>query len=338
MKILLVKLSSMGDIFHTYPAISDLARMHPDAELSWLVDQNFAEIAGWHPFVKRVISLPLRNARKEGGVKHRAQLRAALTQVKSEKFDLVIDAQGLWKSSLLALRAKGERHGFDFNSIRERPASLFYNRKWRVSRDLHAIERVRSLFAHAIGYDLENLPIAGLSAQDWPRPENAPKRYAIVFPFTTWETKHWLDAHWRKLLAEVSGDIPVMIGWGSAEEQAGAKNLASGIKGVETFKSRMSLADMAAWIANAEWIVGMDTGFVHLADAMGKPVLGLFGPTDPDRSGACGANGSNLNIDLHCMPCHKKTCSNQNKKGEPKCMAGLTPEIVDAAIRERIAG
>lgn len=328
MKVLLVKLSSMGDIFHTYPALSDLHARYPNAELTWLVDSSFEKIAQWHPFVKRTIALPLRKIKKDGYASHKAVLNLALATLKAEKFDVIIDAQGLLKSALLARKANGPVHGYGFGSIREKAASLFYHKRWQVSRQSHAIDRIRTLFASTFKYSLEGLTYQGLPAEEWQYPVDAPEQYALVIPGTTWDTKHWLDNYWKEFLEKTSPEIKIYVVWGSPAEEERANALADGLSNVSVFDRWLSLEEMAQWLAHAKWVVGVDTGFVHLASTMRKPTLGIYGPTDPNQCGVKGDNNKNVRVDLPCMPCHKKQCSNPDDEGKPKCMSGITPAIL----------
>ncbi len=328
MKILLVKLSSMGDIFHTYPALTDLHTRHPEAELTWLVDKSFEKIAQWHPFVKRTIALPLRKIKKEGYSAHKADLQSAITELKAEKFDCIIDAQGLLKSALLCRKAYGPKHGYGFSSIREKAASLFYNKRWNVSRDLHAIDRIRLLFAQSLNYSLEGINYQGLPAEKWERPHEAPPNYSLIIPGTTWQTKHWLDSYWKNFLEQVSVDKKIYVIWGNPAEQERATRLAEGLENVEAFEHWLSLEEMAQWLAHTDWVVGVDTGFVHLASALRRPTLGIYGPTDPNRCGVKGDNNKNIRVNLPCMPCHKKNCSNPDNSGQPKCMSNIKVDSI----------
>ena len=192
MRILLVKLSSMGDIFHTYPAINDLKSVYPEARLEWLVDSQFAEIAAWHPDVDEIHSLPLRAFKKNKNLVLKKSLSDLLGKVRMRHYDFIIDAQGLIKSAWLTRQMKGLRCGYNRRSIREKLAPLFYQKRFSVSKDQHAITRIRQLFAKTLNYEdsLESLPERGLNPSHWQKPATAPERYGLIFPGTTWQTKH----------------------------------------------------------------------------------------------------------------------------------------------------
>ena len=330
MRILLVKLSSMGDIFHTYPAISDLKSVYPDAQLDWLVDQQFAEIASWHGGVNQVHALPLRAFKKHKTNELRQQLQATVRALKQQHYDYIIDAQGLMKSAWLARKFKGARYGYDWASAREGLASLFYQHSLSVAVDQHAIDRIRQLFALTLGYRhrLADLPEQGLDPQQWSRPPQAPQTYGLVFPATTWQTKHWREEYWQAFLGRQALASAVYIGWGSAAEKDMALRLSQQQTTAKVFDERLSFVEMARWIAHADWVVGVDTGFVHLASAMQKPTLAIFGPTTPRHTGVTGPHSDNLCTELPCFPCRKKTCRIAKSSDSVVCMEQLKPETV----------
>src|SRR5688572_10593662 len=139
MRVLLIKLSSMGDLIHSLPALTDAMQHLPNLEITWVVEPAFQEIAQWHPAVKRIIPMPLR------GKKYK-QIWQAIKEIRSQKYDLVIDAQGLFKSAVISRLAKTKvRAGLDWTSVREPLASLFYNRKYAVVWTQHAVIRLRKL-------------------------------------------------------------------------------------------------------------------------------------------------------------------------------------------------
>lgn len=154
MRVLIVKTSSMGDVLHTLPALTDAQQAIPDIQFDWVVEEGFAQIPSWHAAVNRVIPVAIRRWRKawfSAAVK--AERKAFREAVQAERYDAVIDAQGLVKSAALVTRlAHGVKHGMDWQSAREPLASLFYNRRHHIARQQHAVERTRELFAKSLGY------------------------------------------------------------------------------------------------------------------------------------------------------------------------------------------
>lgn len=168
-KILIVRTSSLGDLVHMLPAISDIARHVPGAQIDWLVEESFAQIPGWHPAVNEVIPVAHRRWRKQWWSAQTRQERAALReQLQSRQYDVVLDMQALMKSIWLVRQTKGCRHGLDWKSAREPLASLFYDVRHRVGFWQPAVFRQRSLAASAFGYQFEGAPdfgLQGLAAQ-----------------------------------------------------------------------------------------------------------------------------------------------------------------------------
>lgn len=154
MRVLIVKTSSMGDVLHTLPALTDAAQAIPGIRFDWVVEEGFAQIPSWHKSVERVIPVAIRRWRKAWfSAPIKAERQAFREAVQAVKYDAIIDAQGLVKSAALVTRlAHGVKHGMDWQSAREPLASLFYNRRHHIAKQQHAVERTRELFAKSLGY------------------------------------------------------------------------------------------------------------------------------------------------------------------------------------------
>jgi heptosyltransferase-1 len=291
MRILIVKTSSLGDVIHTLPALSDAAVAIHGLRADWLVERGFAEIPAWHPAVERVIACDLRGWRKHLGrtlfggdwARFRAELRSA-------EYDLVIDAQGLVKSAWLARQARGPLAGPDRDSAREPFAAHFYGRGYAIPRhDLaHAVERARRLFALALGYDLpDTLPDAGLDRSRFPAP-GLQQPYVVFLHGTSWTSKRWPLAHWAELGRWLAArGLRVVLPWGNHAEHADAISIAAACDGLVL--PQLGLTALAGWLAGARGCIGVDTGLAHLAAALGTPQLTLYGPTLPQLTGTIGA-------------------------------------------------
>lgn len=319
MRVLLVKTSSLGDVIHTLPALTDAARALPGIRFDWVVEEAFTEIPAWHPAVDRVIPVAIRRWRK-------APLRAWTSgewrrftrELLATRHDLTIDAQGLLKSALLTRYAATPVHGLDRASAREPLAARFYTHCHHVPGGRHAVERTRELFARALGYPVPTAPgsyglersrvLAG--APDQLAGTN-PRPYLLFLHGTTWTTKHWPEAYWRRLLeTATAAGWPVRLPWGNEAERARAERLAAGLAEV-TVLPRLNLAGIAAQLAGARACVAVDTGLGHLAAALDVPTISLFGPTNPGFTGAWGARQIHLASDFPCASCLGKTCAYQ---------------------------
>ena len=202
MKALLVKTSSIGDLLHTLPAVTDAQRARPDLRFDWVVEEGLRAVPGWHPAVERVITVAYRKWRFRplkglfGG-----PLAAFRQELRRETYDRVIDAQGLYKSAVITRLTLGERHGLDLASCREKLAPLAYQRRHAVPRRQHAVQRLRALFALALDYPLPATPPDyGIDRARLPPPP-LPGRYLAFLHGTAWTSKLWPESHWRGLAA-----------------------------------------------------------------------------------------------------------------------------------------
>lgn len=297
MRVLLIKTSSMGDVIHSLPALTDAATAVPGIRFDWVVEEGFAQICAWHPAVQRAIPVAIRRWRRHlwrtwrnGEWRH---LKQGLRKV---RYDLVIDAQGLLKSALLTRYPEGPVAGFDRHSAREPLATCFYDRRYAVPWEQHAVQRIRQLFAQALGYGApDGTPDYGLDRTALAAPGTPP--YLVLLHGTTWPSKHWPEARWRQLAVQLN-DLGwrLRIPWGNVEEQARAQRLAAGLTHTEVLP-RLDLNGIARVIAGARACVAVDTGLGHLAAALDVPTLSLYGPTRPERVGAYGRHQAHLCAD-----------------------------------------
>lgn len=332
MRALVIKTSSMGDVIHTLPALTDAGRAIPALRFDWVVEENFAEIPRWHPLVENVIPVAIRRWRKNIFSKPTRlawqQLRATL---KTRKYDFIIDAQGLVKSAWLTRLAHGIRCGADWHSAREPLASLFYQRKYPIQQEQHAILRVRSLFSQALNYPLStSIPDYGIDRTRLANPQTTEK-YLVFLHGTTWPTKHWPEEYWHELtkIANQQGFL-VKLAWGNAEEEARAQRIAANCTQVEVLP-RLNLVGIAAILAGATAIVAVDTGLGHLAAALNVPTVSLYGPTNPVLTGALGQSQLHLTAKFPCAPCLSRTCTyaaSHSSPLYPPCFTTLPPRSV----------
>ena len=281
-RILFVKTSSLGDVVHHCPAVSDAAARFPGAAIDWVVEAPFAGVAAMHPAVRRVIPVAVRrwrNALWDPAVwSELGEFRRALAQ---ERYDVVIDTQSLLKSALVARFASGTKHGMDRSSAREALAARFYDVRHVVPRSLHAVERNRRLTAAALAYRIDSAPRYGL------RVNGATHEKQVVFlTMTSREDKLWPEARWVELGKALG--TAVVLPWGSEAERMRAERIAEGI-GSASVPSRMSLAELGVLFLKARAVVGLDTGLTHLAAALGVSTVGIYCGSNPELTGLYGA-------------------------------------------------
>jgi heptosyltransferase-1 len=283
LKILFVKTSSLGDVVHNCPAVSDAARKIPGAEIDWVVEEPFAAIAAMHGAVRRVIPVRLREWRRRWwrGAAWR-EMAAFREQLSATHYDAVIDTQSLVKSALVAALAHGRRHGLDRASAREPLAASWYQAKHAVPRELHAVERNRLLTAAALGYALD-LPLDyGLSAVD--AEPSAP--YAVLLTMTSRADKLWREENWIALGKALG--VRAALPWGSEAERLRAGRIAAALPEAEVMP-RMTLPQLARLFGRSQCVVGVDTGLTHLAAALGARTVGIYCGSDPALVGIYGA-------------------------------------------------
>lgn len=278
--VLLVKTSSLGDVIHNLPVVNDLLRHWPELRIDWVVEENFAEIPRLHPGVSEVFPVAIRRWRKAPGQASTWREIAAFRRaLQANCYDLVIDTQGLVKSALITWMADGLRCGYARQSAREPMSAWFYDSRYLIPNNAHAVERNRWLCAAAAGYapDLplryglhSQLPVAG---------------HCVLLTATSRDDKLWPEASWQMLGRQLAErGQPCLLPAGSERERERAQRIAAGIPGAEVVPPS-SLRALADTLGSARAIVGVDTGLTHLAAALDRPVVALYVATDPGLTG-----------------------------------------------------
>jgi heptosyltransferase-1 len=280
--ILFVKTSSLGDVVHNCPAVSDAARALPGAQIDWMVEEPFAGIARMHRAVRRVIPVALRRWRsalwKRAAWSEIGEWRRELRGV---RYDAVVDTQALVKSAVIAALALGTRHGMDRASAREALAAFFYDVRHAVPRGLHAVERNRRLAAAALGFSLNDSVDYGLRV-----PSSKKTDHVVLLTMTSRADKLWPEARWIELARALRA--PAILPWGSEAERARAQRIAASL-GDARVPQRLSIDELARLFVSAQSVVGLDTGLTHLAAALGVPTVGIYCGSDPALTGLYGA-------------------------------------------------
>jgi heptosyltransferase-1 len=286
-EILFIKTSSLGDVIHHMPAVTEVRRQRPQARLTWLVEEAFAPLVRLHPAVDDVIPVASRRWRRAllGPATWREMAEAARA-LRLRRYDDIIDSQGLVRTAVMAAVARGRRHGYDAASVRERAAARFYDIGHCVGRDLHAITRNRMLTGLALGYEPEGEIDYGL---DRGRLNGVGAGgYGILLHATARPEKEWPEASWVALARALEADgTPLLLPWGTAAEKARSERIASTLVHARVIE-RQPLDSLARIVAGARFVVGVDTGILHLAAALGVPLVAIFVGSEPGLTGPRG--------------------------------------------------
>jgi heptosyltransferase-1 len=326
MRVLLVKMSSLGDVVHALPAVSDAAAQ--GVRFDWVVEEAFAAIPARHPAVEHVIPIAWRRWRRNLQSHHR-ELRAFVARLRDSEYDLVLDAQGLIKSAAVTRLARGaQRSGLSRRSAREPLAALAYEHGVEVPWGEHAIDRLRVLFAGALNYPVP----ARDGALDYGIASGKPRvRRCVLLHGTTWISKLWPEAFWIELgrSAHAAG-YEVAVPAGNDAETARARTIAHATGAVVW--ERVPLAVLLDRIGESALAVGVDSGLTHLAAALEVPTLGLYGSTDGALTGCRGVRAQFLQARFPCAPCVSRSCTyhgpaqfHGDDRVEPACFATLAP-------------
>jgi len=295
-RILFVKLSSLGDVVHHLPAVTELLHHRPGAHIGWAVEEAYAGIVALHPGVAEIVPIGLRGLRAHPFTPARwGRLGAARRTLRRGAWDFVVDTQGLLKSALLSRAARGTAvFGLDRTSARERIASRFYDVKIAVPRDLHAVERNRRLVGAVFGYRVEGPASYGLTALSGRPPWAPPGAYAVMLHAASRENKRWPERDWVALASRLAADgCTCVFPGGTPAERADAARIAAQVP-LAIAAPSMDLGAAATLLAHADVVVGVDTGLTHLAVALGRPTVGLYCATRPELTGLHGQNALNL--------------------------------------------
>jgi len=289
MRILLVKTSSLGDVIHNLPVVSDLRRSFPEARIDWCVEEAFADIPRLHPEVDDVIPVAIRRWRKSltnPATWH--EIGEFRKRIGRTPYDAVLDTQGLIKSALIARQATGRRYGYAAEVAREPMAARFYDETFVIPPNAHAVERNRWLSAAAFDYPVD-LPLSyGIAAPDIALPWLACERHAVLLTATSRDDKLWDKAHWVAVAHHlVNRGLTPIFPSGNARERQRAERIATGVPGA-IVAPPLSLRELARLIGSAALAIGVDTGLAHLAAALCVPTIALYVTTDPSLTGVFG--------------------------------------------------
>ena len=331
--ILIVRLGALGDIVHALPVAAALRDRFPDARIDWVVDERHREVLELVPVVDRRVVLRTRSASLPARL---GELRRTLAR---EPYDIAIDVQGLLKSAVVARLSGAARVlGFATPHLRERAARLFYTETHDPGTTRHVIEKNLTLAA-ALGADVSRIrfplavpPSAALDALRARRAETDETPFAVLNPGAAWPNKRWPPdrlgavAQW---LHRERGWRSVVT-WGPGDETMAAA-VVDGSAGAAELAPPTSIADLVAILRDAVLMVSGDTGPVHLAAAVGTPIVGIYGPTDAARNGPWSAADVTVTRFTECGCHHQRRC-----RAARWCLADISVDDVTAAIARRL--
>jgi heptosyltransferase-1 len=288
LKILLVRVSSLGDVLHNLPMVADILRHHPGAQVDWVVEEGYVSLVRLNPMVRKVIPVALRRWKK--GLKHqavRAEMGRFWRDLRAEQYDYVFDTQGLIKTGIVMAAARvrpgGKKVGLangTEDSGYEGISRIFHTLSVPVAPRTHAVARGRQVAAAALGYALDSPPDFNLPAPD---PDRRPAwmpagDYAVFFHGTARDAKKWAPANWIGLgqaLEQTQTRLPILLPWGSAREKAEAEALAAALPNAVVLP-RLSMMDAVELARHAALAVGVDTGLTHIAAAFVRPTVEIY--------------------------------------------------------------
>jgi heptosyltransferase-1 len=322
----------MGDLVQTLPALTDAAKAIPGIRFDWVVDESFADVAGWHPNVDRIMRSGFRRWRKslaQSLKQHEPQ--AFLRSLRAQKYDFIVDLQGELKSAVATRLARGRRLGHDKRGVHEWGAQFAYRQKFSAPKGRHSIERMRRLLSQALQYDYEaDIVDYGIDRSRLPpSPLQLDSPYIVFIHSTSWTSKNWPEKYWQALAAMVRESKRfVVLPWGTDAERQRAESIRQGNDQTIVLPS-LSISEKAAIIAKAQATVGLDTGLSHIAAALDVPSITIYGATDPALVGATGKHQIHLTSAFSCVKCHEHECFYQGEaEFKPACLVEITPEVV----------
>ena len=284
MKILLVRVSSLGDVLHNLPMVADILRRHPQATIDWVVEEGYVSLVRLNPHVRRIIPFALRRWRK--GLRNpavRAEIKAFFHTLREEEYDLVFDTQGLLKTGIIMGAARVKRGGRKVGlangsegSGYEGISRLFHTQSVPLDPRTHAVARGRLVAGAALGYAVDTPPDFGLPAPDpAQRPDWLPQApYAVFFHGTARDAKKWAPANWIDTGRALS-PMPVLLPWGSEDEKREAESLAAQLPNARVLP-KLSMMDAVTLAQQAALAIGVDTGLTHIAAAFTTPTVEIY--------------------------------------------------------------
>lgn len=328
---MIVKPSALGDVVHSLPFLNALKDRFPEASIHWVIAGGFHEVLQGHPLIDRLWVIDKEQWKRPSKMRETfSGLRELFAALGRERFDLVVDLQGLLRSGIIAF-ASGCPQRIGFQEARE-GSRFFYTHRVRGGRNIHAVDRYLKV-AEFLGCDIRHPIFSFPSLGALPAslfPMHSPFReYAVMAPSAGSEVKRWPAERLGWLASKLPFPSLVVAG---REDVHLAQEVVAASKGkAVSLAGRTSLKQLAALIRDARFLVSADTGPIHIAAALNVPVFAVFGPTNPVRTGPYGTLHTFFRADLPCSPCYRR-----KKCGDWRCMTAVSAEEVLATLREHV--
>lgn len=287
-RVLIVKVTSLGDIVQALPVVADIKRAFPGVQVDWAADEAFAEVLYWSESVDRVLCAPLRRFKKARRWDDFKAIWSSIAELRAHRYDFIIDIHGVYKSAIITFLARSSRRiGYKSQDLGERGAAFAYTGRFGPRPQCNAWHGMRISAGEALGYEVEGPALYNLSLPEPAHQPFAPSSEPVVafFHATSKEEKKWPLNHWVAVGSELAArGFRVVLPWGSAGERAEAEQIAAQVPGSSVLPN-MSVTEIAQMIDACALVVGTDTGFVHLAHALQKRTVMIFVATSPSHCG-----------------------------------------------------
>ncbi len=344
MKILIVKLSALGDVVHALPVLRYIKQVDPEAHIDWLVEDSFAAILNEHPMLHRVVCVNTRAWRKLSFVAMLREFWTFVQGLRQQRYDYVFDLQGNSKSGMFALASSAEKkYGFSLAQVREWPNVLATTHKVQLGAEEQHVARRALAVVRAALPDGGEVPLSGplpVNTELKGQVETKLKKFGlehrkiIVLHYgTTWQTKLWSLSFWQQLAAKLKqcSDTGLVLTWGNDAELKAVKEIQRSTRGQAVIWPRVPLPELVALLARADLVVGCDTGPVHIAAAVETPTVSMYRATDALRNGPEGNRHIRLQAPMPCVKCLRKRC-----EYDAQCSTSIRVADVLDAVREII--
>ena len=342
MNILIVKLSAIGDVIHTLPSLAALRKLYPEASITWAIEDAPSDLISDHPYLDRIIVSHrkqwIRDLKKGRITRPIREIRNFINDLRKQPYDLVIDFHGLIKSAVLVLLSSGKRK-LGYDSMQEL-SGLFLNEKISEDMNKHAVDRYLD-FLRYLGTDIKDpeflIPVSeeNINRVDELLQRNdidKKGRFVAVSPVALWDTKLWADEKFAGLCDCIAEELKVSVVL-TGTERGKLEKIQSLMRAPSVnLGGKTTLRDLAYLYQRSALLVTTDSGPMHLAAAVGTPVVALFGPTDPSRTGPYGKRHTVIRKGLSCSPCFLKKCDSM------RCMSEITVDEVFQAVKEKLSG